>query len=408
MTKLAKNRYKYSVRKVKRRKDHIVNRIVSSALSNKNNRLFWNEINKFKRSAKPNTASLCPTIDGLSNDLDICNTFSSKLKDILNLNDSSSCVDHLLVASSDLLAIEISPSMVSECNAKLDKNKSDGSSFSSDNLLVASTALCDFFSKLFTSILRHGYMPKLIRNCSVLPIPKPHKDPTVSDNYCPIALAPNLSKILESCILELYSNYFLASDLQFGFKKNFSTGLCTGLLKNVVSHYLHKDSKVYGCFLDASKAFDRVDHRLLFQILSDRDLPKPILKFIFSWYSSQSLTVKWKSTFSSPFRVSNGVSPILFTVYLDVLISRLVKLDIGCHLAGHFVGSLCYADDIALLAPSPSTLRMLLHQCEVFAAEFGIIFNANKTQLICFRPASAKLSLEHCNFFLRGRAFEIL
>ena len=176
----------------------------------------------------------------------------------------------------------------------------------------------------------------------------------------------------------------------------------------MVSHYLHKDSKVYGCFLDASKAFDRVDHRLLFQILSDRDLPKPILKFIFSWYSSQSLTVKWKSTFSSPFGVSNGVrqggvlSPILFTVYLDVLISRLVKLDIGCHLAGHFVGSLCYADDIALLAPSPSALRMLLHQCEVFAAEFGIIFNANKTQLICFRPASAKLSLEHCTFFFMG------
>ena len=214
LKKLAKNRYKYSVRKVKRRKDHIVNRIVSSALSNKNNRLFWNEINKFKRPAKPNTASLCPTIDGLSNDLDICSTFSSKLKDILNLNDCSSCVDHLLVASSDLLAIKISPSVVSECIAKLDKNKSDGSSFSSNNLLVASTALCDFLSKLFTSILRHGYMPKLIRNCSVLPIPKPHKDPTVSDNYRPIALAPNLSKILESCILELYSNYFLTSDLQ--------------------------------------------------------------------------------------------------------------------------------------------------------------------------------------------------
>ena len=43
-----------------------------------------------------------------------------------------------------------------------------------------------------------------------------------------------------------------------------------------------------------------------------------------------------------------------------------------------------YADDIALLAPSPSAMRILLKECEVFASEFDITFNASKTQLICF------------------------
>ena len=42
----------------------------------------------------------------------------------------------------------------------------------------------------------------------------------------------------------------------------FSTDLCTGVLKNVVSEYLHGRSDVFGCFLDASKAFDRVNHNL--------------------------------------------------------------------------------------------------------------------------------------------------
>lgn len=33
---------------------------------------------------------------------------------------------------------------------------------------------------------------------------------------------------------------------------------------------------------------------------------------------------------------------------------------------------LCYADDIALLAPSPSALRALLRECELFAIEHNL------------------------------------
>ena len=73
------------------------------------------------------------------------------------------------------------------------------------------------------------------------------------------------------------------------------------------------------------------------------------------------------------FVVCNGVcqggvlSLILFTVYIDELLSRLLTLEIGCHSGYHYVGSLCYADDLALLAPSPSARRILLLECEKFA-----------------------------------------
>ena len=62
-------------------------------------------------------------------------------------------------------------------------------------------------------------------------------------------------------------------------------------------------------------------------------------------------------------------------------------LDIGCHIGHHYVGSVCYADDIALLAPSHSALRILLRECESFAADYNLIFNAAKTHLICFRSS---------------------
>ena len=83
---------------------------------------------------------------------------------------------------------------------------------------------------------------------------------TCSDNYRPIALAPTLSKVLEWCILLIYGDSFSTSPLQFGFKPGMSADMCTGLIKNVISRYCFNGSNVFGCFLDALKAFDRVSH----------------------------------------------------------------------------------------------------------------------------------------------------
>ena len=52
-------------------------------------------------------------------------------------------------------------------------------------------------------------------------------------------------------------------------------------------------------------------------------------RFLIMLYTSQQLFVKWNNTFSSLFRVSNGIkqggvlSPILFNMYLDVLLLNL-------------------------------------------------------------------------------------
>ena len=57
---------------------------------------------------------------------------------------------------------------------------------------------------------------------------------------------------------------------------------------------------------------------------------------------------------------------------------------VGCYWDHHFAGAFCYADDLILLAPSPSALRIMLHTCESFSASHGLKFNATKTQLIRF------------------------
>ena len=69
--------------------------------------------------------------------------------------------------------------------------------------------------------------------------------------------------------------------------------------------------------------------------------------------------------------LANGVrqggvlSPILFTVYIDDLLLELKRQGIGCYWSKHFVGAVCYADDITLLTPSPSALRLMLNTCSL-------------------------------------------
>ena len=55
------------------------------------------------------------------------------------------------------------------------------------------------------------------------------------------------------------------SDNQFGFKKRHSTDLCIFTVKSVIKYSNFYNSPVYNCFLDASKAYDRVNHWTLFK-----------------------------------------------------------------------------------------------------------------------------------------------
>ena len=52
-----------------------------------------------------------------------------------------------------------------------------------------------------------------------------------------------------------------------------------------------------------------------------------------------------------------GLSPILLAVYVD----SLEQSGEGCHIGGHFVGVLAYADNVTLIAPSRLGIRTLIN-----------------------------------------------
>ena len=102
------------------------------------------------------------------------------------------------------------------------------------------------------------------------------------NNYLPIALVTACSKIFELCLLEIIEVYLDTHDHQFGFKKQHSTDMCIFTLKSVIKYYTQQSTPVYFCFLDASKAFDRVNHWKLFNKHIVRKDPLLIVRmFIF-------------------------------------------------------------------------------------------------------------------------------
>ena len=57
---------------------------------------------------------------------------------------------------------------------------------------------------------------------------------------------------------------------------------------------------------------------------------------------------------------------MLFLCIIDESLHKLKDSGVGCYMGCEFAGVVCHADDLALLAPSPSALRIMLHIREDF------------------------------------------
>ena len=211
------------------------------------------------------------------------------------------------------------------------------------------------------------------------------------DNYRPIAITTIFSKLLESVILQTCKDRLETSSNQFGFKLGHSTELCTFVFRNLIDYYLSNSSPVFVSYLDASKAFDKVNYWILLKKLVSRNFPLSIIKLLVFWFSHQLYCVKWGGSFSDSFTVANGVrqggilSPYLFNVYMDELSVNLSKSQTGCMFDDKFVNHLFYADDAVLLSPSANGLQKLLNISENYASSHDITFNVQKTVCMCFR-----------------------
>ena len=268
-----------------------------------------------------------------------------------------------------------------ECSIRnLQKNKSCGSDgLFAEHLMYADKKLVSLLSQCFSSMLIHGFLPESLIDVILVPVIK-DKNSKISckDNYRPIVLANIMSKVLESIWLNKISDYFSTKPNQFGFKRKHSTDMCIFLLKEAIELYKRSGSCVYACFIDASKAFDRINHDLLFLKLNKCGVPSYIVRILSYWYRHQTVCIWWAGILSDKFNVTNGVrqgeilSPYLFNLYMNDLSDRLLECNTGCMVGDEVINHLMYADDLIVCSPTASGLRQLLNVCSHYGESHDI------------------------------------
>ena len=143
--------------------------------------------------------------------------------------------------------------------------------------------------------------------------------------------------------------------------------------------------------VDIQKAYDTVQHGLLWGRLAGLGVQGRMLAAIQSLYASGSLSMKIGGTAGRPQVQQMGVrqgcplSPTLFGLFFDGLHEHLSVLAPAPGLllgSGRRVPFLCYADDVVLLSDSSAGLQRLIDGMHHFCSVFDLVISVAKTQLV--------------------------
>ena len=134
--------------------------------------------------------------------------------------------------------------------------------------------------------------------------------------------------------------FLKTSDRQFGFKKNTGCMQAIHNVKQTSTISLPQDSTVNIAALDITKAFDKINHYKLFLCLMDRFISGNIIKLLANWYLKINTVVKWNNSITISVLLTAGVRQggiltlILFSVYIDELLTLLNNSKLGCFVRG--------------------------------------------------------------------------
>ena len=363
------------------------------------------DMNAFLKDVKKNTnsnVSLATNIDRSAGDTEIAVMWKCHYKSLLNSvqNDELKNSVKSDINQQHPNSIIITPFNVLDALKNIKCSKSCGvDGISAEHFVFAHSRIHVLLSLLISAFITHGYLPDMFMKTAIVPIIK-NKTGNTSDknNYRSSALVTVASKFFKLCLSVILEDYLITHDQQFGFKRKHSTDLCMFIVRSVTKYYTKENSLVYTCFLDAFKAFDKINHYILFRKLLDRKTPLVLVRILLFWYINQTMCVKWGSCISRYFYVSNGVrqggilSPKLYSVYVDDLSDYLVKSQIGCHIDSLCVNHVMYVDDICLMTPSPAALQKLSNICYDFSMQNNLSFNSPISFCMVFKPRLYKLS----------------
>ena len=130
-------------------------------------------------------------------------------------------------------------------------------------------------------------------------------------------------KILQAR-LQQYVNHELPG-VQAGFRKGRGTRDQIANICQIMVKAREFQKNIYFCFIDYAKAFDSVDHNILWTILQEMGMPDHLTCLLRNLYAGQEATIRTGHGTTDLFQIGKGVcqsyilSPCLFNLYAEYI-----------------------------------------------------------------------------------------
>lgn len=274
---------------------------------------------------------------------------------------------------------------------EIQKNKSTGA----DNIPIEFIQQLDvqgikIITELMNKIYETGQIPEDFLESIFIPLPKIQKATKCSD-FRTISLIPHISKILMNIIKSRITPIIdrVLDETQFGFRKGRGTREAIFALRIISERMVEKKKKLYLCFIDYTKAFDRVNHVKLVEIMEKVGIPPHERRLIINIYWGQTARVRTKgSNETNSIEIKRGVrqgcilSPVLFNLYSEHIIKEALQDITGININGQNLTNLRFADDTVLLANTQKDLQKMVQQMCMVCKRYGMELNARKTKVM--------------------------
>ena len=251
-------------------------------------------------------------------------------------------------------------------------------------------ALYDILTKLCQKIWSTNQWPEAWTTSLIIPIPK-KGDLKKCSNYRTISLISHTSKIVLRIILNRLTPQAedILADEQAGFRKDRSTTEQILNCRILMEKHMDHQRQVYHNFIDFKKAFDRVWHDGLWNVMSEFGIDNDLVKIIKSLYESAKSAVLLNNQIGTKFDTTVGVrqgcllSPVLFNIFLEkIMQDSLVDQSSSIAIGGRKINNLRFADDIDLIAGSESELQSLTDSLEKASTSYGMEINHEKSKIL--------------------------
>lgn len=207
------------------------------------------------------------------------------------------------------------------------------------------------------------------------------------DKHRTISIMSQITKILLKVILKRIRGRIRneVSEEQCGFMEGKGTSNAIFMLRVMAERIIEKQRNMYVCFIDYEKAFDRVRHEDLMEILKSIGVKGSELRMIKNLYWKQKACVKIDGQETEWQNIKRGVrqgcvlSPDLFSLYGEVIMRKTTECE-GISIGGRNINNIRYADDTVLIADTRQKLQEMLNIVKEESEIKGLTINVRKTK----------------------------